>query len=879
MKPALYLSLVVGLLCLPPFLAGARQGDPPSRASASLTIKTDGVERRLYDRSYALVVGASNYQSGWPSLPSARTNAERVARELEILHGFQVMLLLDPDAEDLDRALDSFRKAYGQDENNRLLFYFAGHGHTARAGYDEDAGYFVPVDAPHPVPDPAGFKQKALNLSALESYARLLRTRHALFIFDSEFSVSTLFYESRGAPAAISSMTARPSRQFIVAGKGSGLKPGVFTIMMLEALRGEADLNLDSYITATELGEFLRDTVPSYSGSGQRPHYGKIRDPYLNQGDFVFASPHGGMTAAHPTPTPSAYPTPRPTPRPERVVLERYPHMDAPPKVEVGVRFDVKVSLNTVRKSAATDVEGSPSGAISVEVPEAERWKITVSLLADGFKVASGGGDVSSFVLPRHGDSDEAVFSLIPEKIDAPQRERTLYATLWHGSKYIGRIKRAVTVMAPARRGRRDADSPGDAAPHTFRPAGFLPARFSDAAEPRPTPTPTPTPAGDAKDRPAKFDPNAQGPDMTVRYERFKETPGKVWLVVATGSKLVTDLIDDPGQELRDRVAANFKDLAQMGTRDVIAPTPAGGGGSITPRERAEATLNGFGEMLYERYVPRKFKDAFWERVNDPHGGFKTIQVYTNDPSLPWELIRPVEKGRKRGLLGIEFTVSRWHIVRDDAGNETPPSPLVLETMTVVAPDYKNSPLPAQADELRALESFGFMRMPGQISTFRMIAQDFPPAIIHFAGHGKVKGGTIPKHVISLEDGELDPQTWEAYLPDRSMRSSSFFFFNACEVGQIGPDANFVFDDSWVTALLNAGAGGYIGALWPVGDRGAAEFSKLFYKSLRERLARGQPTSLPELLRETRQGFLRNGDTTFMAYVIYGGFDLSIVSK
>lgn len=62
----------------------------------------------------------------------------------------------------------------------------------------------------------------------------------------------------------------------------------IFRHQFLAALRGEADVNGDAYVTGTELGEFLQSKVVNYSKGAQHPQYGKIRNPNLDKGDFVF---------------------------------------------------------------------------------------------------------------------------------------------------------------------------------------------------------------------------------------------------------------------------------------------------------------------------------------------------------------------------------------------------------------------------------------------------------------------------------------------------------------------------------------------------------------------------------------------------------------
>jgi hypothetical protein len=112
----------------------------------------DGKEIKLYDRSYALVIGVSDYSAGWPKLPGVKRDIEEVARALEH-QGFQVTKVENPDSIHLDKAFKTFIDTYGLNVENRLLFYFAGHGHTIKQSYGEEMGYIVPVDAPNPMRD------------------------------------------------------------------------------------------------------------------------------------------------------------------------------------------------------------------------------------------------------------------------------------------------------------------------------------------------------------------------------------------------------------------------------------------------------------------------------------------------------------------------------------------------------------------------------------------------------------------------------------------------------------------------------------------------------------------------------------------------------
>lgn len=81
----------------------------------------DGKDIKLYDKSYALVVGVSDYTQGWPKLPGVKKDIEEVARALE-RHGFQVTKVENPDSAQLDKAFKTFIDQYGLGVENRLLF-------------------------------------------------------------------------------------------------------------------------------------------------------------------------------------------------------------------------------------------------------------------------------------------------------------------------------------------------------------------------------------------------------------------------------------------------------------------------------------------------------------------------------------------------------------------------------------------------------------------------------------------------------------------------------------------------------------------------------------------------------------------------------------
>jgi uncharacterized caspase-like protein len=251
----------------------------------------DGQTVELYEESHALVIGMIKYQSGWRPLPGVESDVVAIGDLLKA-HGFTVRVERDLTRDAFDRTLRQFIAAHGMQLRNRLLIYFAGHGHTQTASDGRQFGYIVPVDAPSPLKDPTGFRSRAISMDQIEVYAREIESRHAMMVFDSCFS-GTLFDVSRALPGAIASNLGQPVRQFITSGSAGQEVPDTseFRRQFVAALQGEADLTNDGYISGTELGLFLEDRVASYTRQAQTPKFGKIRDGRLDKGDIIFQSP------------------------------------------------------------------------------------------------------------------------------------------------------------------------------------------------------------------------------------------------------------------------------------------------------------------------------------------------------------------------------------------------------------------------------------------------------------------------------------------------------------------------------------------------------------------------------------------------------------
>jgi len=280
--------IIIVLFCL--LLTASRLPADSRGVKGTVSVKSDtGRTITLYKASYALVIGNGNYKNGWDILPGAIRDAEEVAAALRKT-GFNVTLKTDITKNTFDKTLNEFSIRYGKKESSRLLFYYSGHGFSQKMVTGEDLGYLVMTDSPLPEKDMVGFELRNVDMASIITQAKKIRSRHVLFMFDSCFSGSILNLRDRVVPQSISDNIRYPVRQFITAGRANEPVPdqSVFKQAFLDILEGrDREPVPDGYLTGEELGLYLKTKVPEYNPA-QHPQYGKIRDPKLDKGDFVF---------------------------------------------------------------------------------------------------------------------------------------------------------------------------------------------------------------------------------------------------------------------------------------------------------------------------------------------------------------------------------------------------------------------------------------------------------------------------------------------------------------------------------------------------------------------------------------------------------------
>ncbi|MGB3754777.1 MAG: caspase family protein [Rivularia sp. (in: cyanobacteria)] len=248
---------------------------------------TETISKNGFSRNLAFIIGINNYKNGISSLKTAVNDAKKLVETLREKHGYQVWVCLDEVAT-LSKLNQLLEKTLLEQvtENDRLLFYFAGHG-VALNGDDGPAGYLIPQDAKQ------GDTDSYLPMTKLHDALSKLPCRHFLGIFDCCFSGAFRWSSTRDlltTPEVIHKerydrFITDPAWQIITSSasdqkaldnfkldteRGQVGSHSPFAAALLEALEGAADIYPpaknnkpagDGVITATELYLYLRDRV------------------------------------------------------------------------------------------------------------------------------------------------------------------------------------------------------------------------------------------------------------------------------------------------------------------------------------------------------------------------------------------------------------------------------------------------------------------------------------------------------------------------------------------------------------------------------------------------------------------------------------------
>ncbi len=256
-----------------------------------------------YDESLAVIVGINAY-THLQHLHGAVNDASAVAELLFNRFAFDrqnVSILLDQEATQqniCDRLEIVSQRAQSDD---RVFFFFAGHGMTRKAVSGAEIGYVATVES-----EPDNWST-CLRIEDITRYSNLIAAKHILYVFDSCFSGLALTTRQadiiiQGVSVArwIADSMTHKARQVLTAGLaeqrvGDLTEDGhsIFTSYFLKALSGDAE-GSEGEITASQAMAHVTDRVMKHSRSMQTPSHGDLIGSEPG-GDFVFQHPRSTL--------------------------------------------------------------------------------------------------------------------------------------------------------------------------------------------------------------------------------------------------------------------------------------------------------------------------------------------------------------------------------------------------------------------------------------------------------------------------------------------------------------------------------------------------------------------------------------------------------
>ena len=529
--------------------------------------------------------------------------------------------------------------------------------------------------------------------------------------------------------------------------------------------------------------------------------------------------------------------------------LERYPRMVTPGQVTGTRQFSVFVGVAEKASSASYltrvrdgDVRGDK---IVLELPElpdgVDAWTIDVLLAAPDFDIV-GGDDMRSIELPEAGNSTMARFDL--QAHDDVVGEVDLEAYLFHQGTYMGIIGRTIRVL-----GGRGQDAAGTVSPGPDALALKLEETDVGAVA-------------------LRSEADASAPVHEITFISLNETQA-IFVAGVPGRTPAHAIVDFDSGTLDAFLGPKWSAIRSRGIDAPQSGDPVGMG-----------MIRGLGAQLWEK-VPNDVKAHVLDLYGDAQ--VQDLRLYTNLPGFPWEIVRPkTRQGEELEPLGMRFRLGRWHVRTGMMGLVVPPERLQFSELVAMVPAYEGSEaLPAlerEVDALKTISAAGFRTVGARSGDLMALMQDPPNGVVHFAGHGTAKEteGQSTAYALRLEDGAFDSLAFVGLEGKKLASRETLIFFNACELGKTENVASIV--EGWAPAVLDAGASGYIGALWPIGDDEAASFAEAFYAEIERSIQMQGEVRVTEVLRCLRRRGATRSDPTWQAYVFYGDPQTSLYS-
>ena len=297
--------------------------------------------------------------------------------------------------------------------------------------------------------------------------------------------------------------------------------------------------------------------------------------------------------------------------------------------------------------------------------------------------------------------------------------------------------------------------------------------------------------------------PDASGPSVSVSILRNGER-GQSWVWKAfvpggTADGAGSVDLEGEGKEFADNLLLTCPDLK-----------PA----------RFKRVMDGIGEHLWD-IAPADFRAAYagWRSSLGPSFA---IQFVTDDPYVPWEMMKPRLTAARH--LFLDHPVARWPLSRVGRRLDRFEGGNILSFVPRCEGHDELAFAVAEGEWICA--QLGGLAMSANVETFLRVLDgehDHPVGLLHFAGHGREHTG-VSAGGIELEDGTVSVTEVHQQRVVLGQRDGTLMVLNACETS--AGSRLLGMNVGWGAAIADRSFGGLIAPLWEVQDEAAFEIMK-----------------------------------------------------
>jgi hypothetical protein len=264
--------------------------------------------------------------------------------------------------------------------------------------------------------------------------------------------------------------------------------------------------------------------------------------------------------------------------------------------------------------------------------------------------------------------------------------------------------------------------------------------------------------------------------------------------------------------------------------------------GRKQPLEKPTEKLRTMGTVIYKNFIPRDFA----QRLEHHY-----MVLEAEDVQIPWELMFSDQ------FFALKYAISRR--IRSEKAPEMQKREKRKKKALIIADPTGTSP-----DAIRECEYLiGILQhffaitylnpeKARKVNVMYHLSQEYD--IIHYAGELE-KRQCLPVYQDVLTCAEIE----------RNLEGSPVVFLNGC-----GSARTFSYDiEGLAEVFLKRGALSFIGSLWNVHDRRAAEIAAEFYRNCLY-------YPVGEALRLSRKKYYSSEDITWAAFIMYGDPTLAL---